>query len=388
MTTIINRVRVLTSTTGTGTITLGDAYADNFLTEVEAGLADAQESIIVIEEGTDFEIVRGVYTASGRTFTRATVLNSKISGTAGTTKMTLAGAAVVRFIVAADFYNAVLRGDEAQSLTTAQQAQAAANLGFSKGADLGDSDIDVSNILTLGTDGNYFDLTGTQQIDEIATHAVGRYVKFHFDTARTLTHHATNLILPGGADIVTAAGDEAEFFEYATADWRCTNYTTASGISLVSKLKLGSPTTTTSGTAYNYTGLPSGLKKITMSFSGVSTNGSALPMIRIGDSGGLKTSGYLGSVANGAATSTSPNGFLLSNSFGAASVFNGIGIFSLLDASTDTWSWFGNFGFSNAASVAVSAGSVALSGDLDRIQLLTSTALDTYDAGKINIMYE
>jgi hypothetical protein len=31
-------------------------------------------------------------------------------------------------------------------------------------------------------------------------------------------------VLPGGEDITTAAGDEAEFVEYATGDWRCTSY--------------------------------------------------------------------------------------------------------------------------------------------------------------------
>jgi len=45
----------------------------------------------------------------------------------------------------------------------------------------------------------------------------------------TLTHDATDLILPGGANITTAAGDEAEFIEYATGDYRCTNYSKASG---------------------------------------------------------------------------------------------------------------------------------------------------------------
>jgi hypothetical protein len=45
----------------------------------------------------------------------------------------------------------------------------------------------------------------------------------------TLTHHATDLILPGGANITTAAGDEAEFIEYAAGDYRCTSYSKASG---------------------------------------------------------------------------------------------------------------------------------------------------------------
>lgn len=103
---------------------------------------------------------------------------------------------------------------------------------YKKGADLGDTDIDASNILTIGTDGDYFDIAGTQQIDEIASVGIGRTIKLHFDTARTLTHDSANLALPGGADIVTAAGDEAEFYEYASGDWRCLVYTRASKLSL------------------------------------------------------------------------------------------------------------------------------------------------------------
>jgi hypothetical protein len=83
--------------------------------------------------------------------------------------------------------------------------------------------------LVLGTDGNYFDITGTTSITSIATLAVGTVVKLHFDAALTLTHHATNLILPGEANITTAAGDEAEFIEYATGNWRCTNYSAIAG---------------------------------------------------------------------------------------------------------------------------------------------------------------
>ncbi len=95
------------------------------------------------------------------------------------------------------------------------------------------SDVASGAALTLG-DGNYFDITGTTTITSIATKGVGTAVKLHFDGALTLTHHATDLILPSGVNITTAAGDEAEFTEYATGDWRCTNYQKASGEAVVS----------------------------------------------------------------------------------------------------------------------------------------------------------
>lgn len=90
---------------------------------------------------------------------------------------------------------------------------------WSKGADVASA-----NALTLGIDGNYFDITGTTAITSIGTLGIGTVIKLHFDGILTLTNHATDLILPGGANITTAAGDEAEVVEYASGDWRCVSY--------------------------------------------------------------------------------------------------------------------------------------------------------------------
>lgn len=102
------------------------------------------------------------------------------------------------------------------------------NLKLAKGADVASA-----NALTLGTDGNYFDITGTTAITSIGTLGAGTVVKLHFDGILTFTHHSTDLILPGGANITTAAGDEAELVEYASGDWRCTSYVKASGLAVV-----------------------------------------------------------------------------------------------------------------------------------------------------------
>ncbi len=93
---------------------------------------------------------------------------------------------------------------------------------WSKGADVASA-----GALTLGADGNSFDITGTTAITSIGTFGVGTTVILRFDDALTLTHHATDLILPGGANITTAAGDIAIFTEYATGDWRCVSYQVA-----------------------------------------------------------------------------------------------------------------------------------------------------------------
>ena len=88
------------------------------------------------------------------------------------------------------------------------------------------TDIASANALTPTFDGNYFDVTGTTNITSIATSGVvGTTIKLHFDAALTISHHATDLILPNGTDITTVAGDEFEFTEYASGDWRVTGGT-------------------------------------------------------------------------------------------------------------------------------------------------------------------
>ena len=68
--------------------------------------------------------------------------------------------------------------------------------------------VDVASAapLVLGTDGNYFDVTGTTGFAAITVPA-GTMFMLQFDGALTLTHHATNFNLPGGVNILTVAGD-------------------------------------------------------------------------------------------------------------------------------------------------------------------------------------
>lgn len=108
-----------------------------------------------------------------------------------------------------------------------------------KGADMASA-----AALAPGSDGNYFDVTGTTAITSINTVSVGTIIHLHFDGALTFTHNATDLILPGAANITTAAGDEAIMFEYASGDWRCLNYTKADGstVSLASPGAIGGTT--------------------------------------------------------------------------------------------------------------------------------------------------
>lgn len=96
-----NRVWCSTSTTGTGNVTIGTAKPAH-CTPDDAGTQDGDERTWLLEEGNDFEIFRGAYTASGALVTRGTVLLSKIAGTTGTTRMNMAGTATIREVAAGE----------------------------------------------------------------------------------------------------------------------------------------------------------------------------------------------------------------------------------------------------------------------------------------------
>jgi len=90
---------------------------------------------------------------------------------------------------------------------------------LARGADVSPS----SGVLTVGNDGNYFHVTGTNTLESISTKGIGTTLKLHFVDGLMIKNGAA-MELPGGRNIDASAGDEAEFVEFATGDWRLTNY--------------------------------------------------------------------------------------------------------------------------------------------------------------------
>lgn len=142
-----------------------------------------------------------------------------------------------------------------------------------------------------------------------------------------------------------------------------------------------------SGTSVDFTGIPSWVKRITVMFSAVSTNGSSNPIIQLGTSSGFTTSGYAGYAQWGTTRTAMSNGFMWSNFANSTSTFQGIVIITNL--TSNTWAEMGNTTDNSwGLAVCTSAGSIALSGALTQVRITTTNGTDAFDAGTINILYE
>lgn len=95
------------------------------------------------------------------------------------------------------------------------------------------SDIASASTTSIGTaTGNFVHITGTTTINSFGSAASGAIRVLRFASALTLTHNATSLILPGGANITTATNDVAIFInDNGASNWRCVSYERASGSS-------------------------------------------------------------------------------------------------------------------------------------------------------------
>lgn len=151
-------------------------------------------------------------------------------------------------------------------------------------------------------------------------------------------------------------------------------------------LQTGTAVASTSGTSIDFTSIPSWVKRITVMFSGVSTNGTSNLQIQIG-AGSVTTTGY---VSSGWTTNTtnvnSTAGFLMTGANAAAYAWSGIATICLLGS--NGWSFASNTSYQSTSALSLGSGYVGLSGTLDRVRITTVNGTDTFDAGTINIIYE
>jgi hypothetical protein len=175
-----------------------------------------------------------------------------------------------------------------------------------------------------------------------------------------------------------------------------TNKTLSTGLVMgVSAITSGTVVASTSGTAIDFTGIPSWVKRITVMFSAVSTNSIGTFQIQLGTTSSIEITGYTGAVGvmvNAASSSVGnlSTGFGIYNG-GAAYNIYGNAVITLLDPATNLWCYSFSGANGNTANVLTSGGTKALASTLTRIKIIasaTGSASDTFDGGSINILYE
>jgi hypothetical protein len=134
--------------------------------------------------------------------------------------------------------------------------------------------------------------------------------------------------------------------------------------------------------------IPAWAKRITVMIEAASSSGTSIHRIRIGDSGGVETSGYdsRATIATGGLASTA--GFdLYQAAVAAANTYSGVLILTLKDATNHTWSATWNY-HRNDGVGSYGVGFKSLNTALTDIQLTTVNGTDTYDAGSASVVIE
>lgn len=151
---------------------------------------------------------------------------------------------------------------------------------------------------------------------------------------------------------------------------------------------LGTAQALTGLISHTFTGIPSWVKKITVTWQGVTAGSFSYLAVKLGDAGGIESSGYISRLIM-SVNAANPTLY-------ASASFSHVGL--ILDpahtalGSVQLTKHDGNMWLISGSShdddhVAVATGSKELSGELTQLQFLNGTGV-TFTGGKVNILYE
>ena len=147
---LFNRAKMTTTTTGSGTITLGSA-SNGFQSFADAGVADGDVVQYVIEEGANFEIGTGTYSATGTSLTRSPSESSNSDAA-----IALAGQATVSITAVADDLNRLQHNGSDKVTVSSTGASVTGNLAVSGTVDGVDVSAFKSAYDSHNHDGRYY----------------------------------------------------------------------------------------------------------------------------------------------------------------------------------------------------------------------------------------
>ena len=204
-------------------------------------------------------------------------------------------------------------------------------------------------------------------------------------TGQTTALAAFNALKQNATDTVTGVVELATDAEAQTGTSTSVVLTPAN--MKASQIILGTPVTLTTQTSVDFTAIPSYVKKISVTMNGLSLSGTASPLIQLGSTT-VQTTGYSASSSNLAAaslaTTNSTAGFIINSAFAGNTLS---GVLFLQRHTGNIWVCSGSV-TSGGTNLFTSAGSVTLSGTLDRVRITTTNGTDQLDAGTVNISWE
>jgi hypothetical protein len=167
-----------------------------------------------------------------------------------------------------------------------------------------------------------------------------------------------------------------------------TTISTLTATTIQGTIKSGTAVASTSGTSIDFTSIPSWVKRVTVMFNGVSTNGTSIPLVQIG-AGSIDATSYqasgTGFGSTTMATTDFTTGFGLMDAMSATYAIGGAVVLALLGS--NIWVAQGS-GRRGTQTGWVCGGVKTLSATLDRVRITTVNGTDTFDAGSINILFE
>jgi len=143
---------------------------------------------------------------------------------------------------------------------------------------------------------------------------------------------------------------------------------------------------------FDFTGIPSWVKRITVMFNGISQNSATQTLLvqlgagSIDNASYVSVVGYFGST-NSAGSTSATSGFAFAYGQGNTDVWNGLMTLCLVGSNNWVASSMGGTVAAGAFGYG-GGGSKTLSGTLDRVRITTVGGTANFDAGSINILYE
>jgi hypothetical protein len=187
---------------------------------------------------------------------------------------------------------------------------------------------------------------------------------------------------------VSISGTEGITTPAITTTGEIVSGTTVADATAVIRPLVSATSVTASGTSVDFTSIPSWVKRITVMFSGVSTSGTSIVQVQLGDSGGIETSGYSTSAWSASTNylTTNATGIPVDATGNAATVR--AAVIPIVNVTGNIWVSSFVSASQGVSANCLSGGTKTLSDVLTQIRITTVNGTDTFDAGSINILFE